>query len=135
MKPPELAEAAHARRHAAEPLEHVELVQALIEEHAATLALPRRPPTPARVVGLGAEPIRNDPVDTHNLAKFAVLDELTNLLIAWLNPHLKHPAKHLLRVRLRRRDQALGIGLVRRDRLFHHNVQPRLQGLDPDRRV
>ena len=116
-KRPELAEAAHARGHAAEPLQRVEIVQALVEQHAAALALPGRAPAAARVIGLGAKPIGDDPVDAHDLAQFAALNQLLDLQIARLGAHLEHAGEDDLgmsagarRSAVRRRPCATEIG-------------------------
>src|SRR5204863_7122287 len=76
VKAPQLAEAAHAFGHADEPLHRVEIVQALVEQHAAAFALPRRPPAAARVIRLGAIPVTVDPVHAHNFAEVALSNQL-----------------------------------------------------------
>src|SRR5688572_7457485 len=61
MKPAQLAKAPDPRRTSAQPLQHIQVVRALIEQNAAALPFPGRPPAPAAVVGLGAIPIGDDP--------------------------------------------------------------------------
>ena len=65
--------------HAADPLHQVELVRALVRQHAAALAGPRRPPAALVVVLLGAEPVGDDPVHAPQLAQLAALDHLAHL--------------------------------------------------------
>jgi hypothetical protein len=76
----ELAKTAHARGHPDQPLKRVKLVQALVEQHAAAFAFPRRAPAAAGVVGLGAEPVRDDPVDAHDFADHTVPNQQGILL-------------------------------------------------------
>ena len=126
----QLAKAAHARRHAAKPLQHVEIVQALIQQHAAAFALPGRAPTAAGVIGFGAIPIGDDPTQPHDVAEFAALDQLLDFQITRLGTQLEHAGENQLLVFLMRRNQSLRIGFVRGNRLFDHDMQPALQRRD-----
>ena len=131
----ELAEAAHARGHSAEPLQDIELMEALVEEHAATLALPRRAPTATGVVGLGAEPVGDDPVDADDLAEFASVDQLLDLLIAGFHPELEHPGEDQPRMLPGHGEEPFGIGLLGGDGLFDHRMEAVLERVDADGRV
>ena len=73
---PRLQKPRTLRRHAGQPLQQVEVVRALVEQHAAALALPGGAPAAGGVVGLGAEPVGDDPVDAADLAQLAVVDQL-----------------------------------------------------------
>jgi hypothetical protein len=130
VKTSKLAKAADARRHAHQPLQHVELMQTLVQQHSATLAFPRGPPAAARVVRFRAKPIRNNPVDSHDGAELSRLNELTNFRVTRLNTHLEHSSKKLLRMFLRTRNQSLRIRLVRGNRFLNHDVQAGIQSSD-----
>src|SRR5690606_20749108 len=82
----ELAEGADAGGHSEQPLERVQVVQTLIDEHAAALTLPCGAPATARVVGVRAEPVGVDPCHPHEPPELSVPDELPELLIAGLEP-------------------------------------------------
>ena len=110
-------------RHATEPLEHVEIVQALVDEHAAAFAAPRRAPAAAFVIYLRAEPIGVDPVHAHDLAQRAVGDEFFQQAIFWLHAHLEHGAEDELALAAMRSDEFLRIGFVGGDGFLHHHVQ------------
>ena len=118
-----------------QPLHGVQVVQALVEQHAAALALPGGAPAAAGVVGLGAEPVGDDPAHAHDLAQFAALDELLDLQVARLGAQLEHAGENLLGILLVRGDQPLGVGFVRGDGLLHHHVQALLQRGDAQRGV
>ena len=67
----EVAERAHAGRHAADPLPQVEVVRALVGQHAAALAGPRGAPAAGVIVTLGPEPGGDDVVGALDLTQFA----------------------------------------------------------------
>src|SRR5690606_1385582 len=81
-----------AQRHgqAEHPLEKVEVVRALVEQHAAALAAPGRAPAAGGVVGLGAEPICDDPVDATDFAELAALDEVADLDVVVVGALVEH---------------------------------------------
>jgi len=126
----ELAKAAHARGHPGQPLERVELVQTLIEEHAAAFAFPSGAPAAAGVVGLGTKPVGDDPVHADDRAELARLNELADLRVTRLGAKLEHRAEHLFGAPGRRADEPLRVRLVRGDRLLDHEVQARFQRVD-----
>ena len=135
MKASKLAEAAHATGHADEPLHRVKIVQTLIEQHAAAFPLPRRAPPAARVIGLGAIPVRVDPVDAHDLSEFAALNQFLHLLVTWLGAHLKHAAKNNLWVLPARGNESFGVGFVGGNWLLNHRMNTRFQRHDAERRM
>lgn len=67
----ELAEAADPGGHPEKPADHVQVVQALIEQDTAAFTLPRGTPAAAGEVGFGAVPIGDDPVQANDFAQFA----------------------------------------------------------------
>lgn len=74
----ETAVSADAFREAEHPLEEIEVVRALVEQHAAALAGPSRAPAAGAVVGLGAEPICDDPIHAADFAELAGADEVAD---------------------------------------------------------
>ena len=127
--------AAHLARHTGDPLHRVKLMEALIEQHAAALALPRGAPAATLEIGLAAEPIGHHPDHPHQIAQLTALHQLADLLVARLHAQLEHAAELQFRPGCRRGNQALGIRFVRRDRFFHHDVQTRLQRRNAEARV
>ncbi len=130
----EVAEGAHAYRHAAQPLQEVEIMRALVQQHAAALALPGGTPPPAIVVELRAEPVGDHPVHTHEIAQLAILDQLPHLTVVAVRALVEHRREYEALVGVRG-DQALRIGLVDRDRLLNQQVLAALEGLDAHRGV
>src|SRR5262245_18987082 len=113
MKSSELAESPHARRHAAKPLQDIDVMEALIQQYAAAFAFPGGAPIAAGVVGFGAIPIGINPADAHECSKLAVVDDFLNFLIAWLDAKLKHAREDHARMILMRSNQSFGIGFMR----------------------
>ena len=124
--------ALHPGRHADDPLQCVELVEALVEQHAAALALPCGAPVAALIIRLGPEPVGHDPNHANQVAQFAALYQFANLLVARLDAHLEHAGERQLRPCFGGGDEALGVGLVRGDRFFHHHMQAGLERGDAE---
>ena len=119
----ELAEAAHARRQAEQPGHYVEVVQALVEQHAAAFAAPGRAPAAAGVVRFGAEPIGDDPAQADDVAQFAALNQFADFQVTGFDPKLKHGGKYLVRIFFGNGDQSFGIGFVGGNRFLDHQMQ------------
>ena len=112
MKPAELAKPAHARRHAAKPLQRVKIMQALVEQHAAAFTFPSGPPAAARIIGLRAIPVGVDPVDADDPAQ-VFPDELLDFQVTRFRAQLKHAGENNLRKIFMFGDQPFGIRLMR----------------------
>lgn len=123
----ELAEAADARWFAEEPVEEIDLVRALVEERAAAFAFPGRAPAAAGVVGFGAEPIGDDPIDADDLAEFAAVDELFDFLVTGLGAELEHGAENFFGF-FGGVNEAFAIGFVNGDGFLDHGVEAALEG-------
>ena len=128
-------EGAHAAGHAAEPLHKVELVRALVEQHAAALAVPGGAPGAGVIVVLRAVPIGDDPVDALELAQLPAVDHLLDLAVDAVCALVEHHAKDQIRVLV-----GLGVHLahllgVDACGLFAEHVQVVLEALDGERRV
>ncbi len=126
VKAAEAAEGTHARRHAEEPLPEVYLMRRLVQEHAPSLARPRRAPASAPVVGRGAEPIGDDPVDAAELAEIPSRDQLLELRVARVGALIEHLGEDLalFRSALVSADHSLRICLVHGERLLHQHRSP-----------
>ena len=109
-------------------------MRALVQEHAAALALPGRAPAAAVVVGLRAEPGGDDPVHAGDLSELAALDDLAQLDVVRVGALVEHRGEDDLLV-LVRRDEALAVGLVDRDGLLDERVDALRERVDADRRV
>jgi len=133
--PAELTKPAHTRWHPAEPLEHVELVQALIQQHTAALAFPGRAPAAARVISFCPIPIGNNPVHADQLAEFAALNEFADFHVARFDAQLEHAREYLFGIFFVCGKQTFGIGLVRGNGLLDHDMKAVVQGVDADGRV
>ena len=131
----EVAERAHARRHAEKPLEQVKIVGALIEQDAAAFALPGGAPAARRVVCFGPVPRRDDPADPLQVPQLASIKELLELLEGRARTQLKHRRENLAAALLVRGNEALTVRLVDRDGLLNQDVQALLEGVNADRRV
>lgn len=131
METTELAEAADALRHAEHPLEEVQVVRALVHEHAAALALPRATPAAGGVVIIGAEPVGDFPVHAADRAELAAVDEVLHFLEGRVRAHVEHGGEDLLLVRVRG-DEALAVRLVHGDGLFDEDMQAGFECLDAD---
>jgi hypothetical protein len=75
VKSSQLAKAADALGHAHEPLQGIEIVQTLIQQHAAAFALPGRAPAAARVIRFRPIPVGVDPIDANDVTEVAVLNQ------------------------------------------------------------
>jgi hypothetical protein len=131
MEAAKLAEAAHALGHAEQPLEQVQIVRALVHEHAAALALPGAAPAAGGVVVVGAEPVGDFPVNAPHLAELAAVDEVLDFLEGGVRAHVEHGGEDFLFVGVGG-DEALTVGFVDGDGLFDQDVKPGVERLDAD---
>ena len=120
------------RRQSQQPGQDVEIVKALVEEHAAALARPGGSPAPARVIRVGSEPVGVDPVHADDAAQLARFDEKPQLLVSGFHAQLEHAAKHRLRISLVGCDQLEGVGLVGGNGLLDHEVHAGVEGGDAE---
>ena len=108
----------------------IEIMQALVEQHAAAFPLPGSAPSTAGIVSLGPEPIRHDPAYAHHLAHLPALDQLLDFEITRLGAKLEHAGENHFGILAVRGDQPFGIGFVRRDRFFDHGMDALVQRRD-----
>ena len=76
-----VAEGSHLHRHAAQPLQQIQLVRTLVQQHAATFSVPGRLPARRIIIALITIPVGDDPVDTSQLPKFAALDHFVKFSV------------------------------------------------------
>ena len=123
-------------RQAEHPLEEVEIVRALVEQHAAAFAGPGRAPAAGGIVGVGAKPIGDDPIHPADFTEFATADEVADFLIIAIGALVEHRGEDLLLFStLIGGDEALAIGAVNGNRFLHHDVQAGLECGDSNRGV
>ena len=127
----DLAVGAHFGGQAEEPLPKVEIVRALIQQDSPALSGPGGTPTARGIIGGGAEPIRDNPIDTTDFSELAGLDQFAELDVIRIGPLVEHGGEDLL-FRAMRGDETLAIRLVDGDRFLHQHVKPGAQGLDTD---
>ncbi len=132
--PAEVAEGPDALGQAEHPLQKVEIVRTLVEQHAAAFAGPGGAPGARSVIGLRAEPVGNDPIDATDLAELTTLDQLADLLVVGVGALIEHRRKDLLPV-LMRGQEPFAVSFVDRDGFFHQHVQTGLERGDADRDV
>jgi hypothetical protein len=127
-----MAKRSHALWHAKHPLQKIEIVRALVEQHATTFADPGCTPTAGGVVGLAAEPVGDYPVDAADFTERTFLDQLANLLVGGVGALVEHYGKDLPPV-LMGGQEPLAVGLVDGDGFFDQHVQTRAKRSDADR--
>ncbi len=126
----EPAESPHARGHAEEPLEEIEIMGTLIEQDAAAFAGPGGPPSPAGIVGGGAKPISDDPIDAPDFAQFARLDERADFPVKRVRPLIEHGGKDLAAAPLVGGDEFFAILLVDGNRFLNQHMQAVFERVD-----
>ena len=127
--------AADLDRQPEEPLEEVEVVRTLVQQHAAALSGPGRAPRTAVVIALGTEPVGDGPVDPDDFAEFAVFDHLLDLPVRLAGALVEHEGETefgVLRVRV---NHLLRPALGHRDRLLAEHGESLFERLDRNRRV
>ena len=129
------ADGGHSGGHAAQPLEQIQIVRALVQQNTAAFAAPRRTPAAGAVVGFAAEPRRDDPVRPLDLAEFALFDQLLDFNVVRIRPLIEHRGEDQFRMRLMGGDQPHGVRLVDGNRLLGQNMQTIVQGVDTDGRM
>ena len=115
-----------------QPLHDIQIVQALVQQHAAAFALPGRPPAAAGIIGLGAKPIGHDPAHAHDLAQFAALDQLLDFQIPRLGAQLKHAGEDQLGILFAARQSAVRRRLCARRSVFRPSHARLLQRGDAE---
>ena len=124
-----LAVAHHAIRHAEDPLPQVKLMWALVQQHAAAFACPRRTPRAAVVVCLRAVPVRDDPNAAFQFAQLAALHDLAHFLELRVRALIVHDAEHLARF-FRGRIHFLHLLRVNAGRLLRQHVLALFKSID-----
>ena len=119
----------HLGRQAAQPLQQIQLVGALVEQHAATLALPGGTPCTGVIVVLGAVPVGDDPVHALDLADLAAVDHFLHLAVDAVGALIEHHRKHAVRMLVRSGHHVAHLQGVHAGRLLAQHVQTSLEGL------
>ena len=121
-----VSESGNARwEEAGHPPEEIEIVRALVKEDSAALALPRGAPGAGAVVGVGAEPVGDDPGDAGDLAGLAAEDEFADFLIEGVGALVVHDAELEVWISLiGRNDFTCGLG-GDGEGLFNEDVEVR----------
>ena len=108
--------------HAADPLPQVQLMGALIQQHAAAFPCPGSTPCAGIIISLGAVPVGNDPVRTANTAVLAGIHQLLHLAVDVVRALIKHHAVDdigVLFCSFVHFHDLLGVNACR---LFHHHM-------------
>ena len=82
VKATTLSKTADFAGHADQPLQRVELVQALVEQHTTSFALPGGSPPTRGIVGFCAEPVGNDPIDAYDVSQVSIGDQFFQFQVA-----------------------------------------------------
>ncbi len=131
METPQLTKGRDGTRHAADPLQQVQLMGALIEQDAAAFALPGRPPGAGIIISLGAKPCGNDPVDAAEGTNFTGGNQPFKFFVNGLGALVEHSGEDLF-FGLVSGDEFFAIGFVNGNRFFYKDVESGLQGGDTD---
>src|SRR5690606_31766573 len=91
------AERADALRHAADPLEQIEIVRRLVHQHAAPFARPGAAPTARIVVDLRAQPGGDHVHGALDFTQFAGRDQFAHLLMTRAGALIEHDAEDFSR--------------------------------------
>ena len=85
--------------HTGYPLPQIELMRALVEQHAAALAAPGRAPSAGIIICLRAIPVGDEPVEAVQPAVFAALHDFAQLDIHGIRPLIEHQREHFVALR------------------------------------
>ena len=88
-----MTEGGHLAGHPADPLQQVEVVRALVEQHTAAFTGPGRSPCARIIVRLGTVPAGDDPVDPFDLAVFSALDQFPHFAEDAVGALVEHHGK------------------------------------------
>src|ERR1700730_1683554 len=92
-----MAKGADSLRHSKDPLNQIQIVRTLVEQHTSTLTCPGSSPIARLIIGFGSEPVSNRPIDAPDRTEIAGLHQLTELQIKRVRPLIEHRGKDLFR--------------------------------------
>ena len=121
-------------RHTADPLPQIEVVRTLIEQHAAALAAPGRPPGTRIVIRLRTVPVGDDPACAANLAVVAALHQLAHLAVDAVCALVEHHTEHDIAL-FCDGVHRLDLLCIHAGGLFAHDVDALLHSFHRQRRV
>ena len=115
--------ASDTHRQAADPLQQIQLMRALIQEHAAPFSVPGRSPLPGIIVVLRPVPVRDDPVHSFDLSVFSALDQLMHADVNRIGPLIEHHRKRHFRMPVCAGNHLPHLLRIDTGRLLAHDVQ------------
>ena len=130
-----VAEGADPDGQAAEPLEQVQLMGALVQQDAAALAGPGGPPSAGVIVALGAVPVRDQPGDALEGPELAAVDHFLELAVNAVGPLVEHHREGQFRMAVGLLVHLPDLEGVDAGRLFDQDVQAVPHGVDGQRGV
>ncbi len=86
-------------RHAANPLPEVQIVRTLVEQNPAAFANPGCAPAAGIVIGLGAVPVSDNPVDAADFAEFPALNHFAQFAVKAVGALVVHNRVHFITFR------------------------------------
>ena len=125
----------HIHGHPAQPLEQVQLMGGLVDQHAAALPGPGSSPGAGIVVFLGSPPAGDHPAHPADIPDGALLQNGLHLLVKGVHSLVKHHAEHQLWLLGGRGVHLFDLVHVNAGGFFHHHVEVPLQGCDGHLRV
>ena len=124
----------HRNRHAADPLPQIQIVRALVEQHAAPFARPCGAPAAGIIIGLRPIPVGDQPVGAFDRTHLARSNDLLHFAVNMIGALIKHHGKHTVRF-CRHLIHAADLFCIHAGRLFAHDMQVILHRLDRQTRV
>ena len=134
VTPANPAERADSFRHAAHPLQKIEMVRILVHQDAAAFAFPCSTPAGRRIIRIRPEPFGHHEMDTLKFAQFAARDRVPNPHMPRVGPQVEHDREDLFPA-LVRGNQPLRFGLMARERFFDQHVKALAESVDADFRM
>ena len=91
-----MTEGTYLRRHPAQPLQQIQLMRALIQQHAAAFSVPCSLPARRIIIALGAIPVSHDPIHTLQRSKLTAFNHLMELSVDTIGSLVQHQRIHLI---------------------------------------
>ena len=130
-----MAGGAHPHGQPTEPLQQIQLMRALIEQHTAALAIPRCAPRPGIVVALRAIPVRHNPDHALDFAQCAAVNQRLRLAVDAVRALVEHHAEGQFGMLIRLRDHVPHLQGVHARRLFAQDMLSMAERLNRQRRM
>ena len=127
---PVMHEGLHLFREPQDPLPEIQLMRALVQQHAAALAAPGGPPVPAVIIVLAAVPVGDEPVGPADPPVPAALDQLPHLPVHAVGPLIEHHREHGFGMLFRLRVHFPNLLRIDSGRLFAQHMNPPPEALD-----